>query len=30
MAYYMLVAGTIVVVCGGVGTLLRTGMVPID
>ena len=30
MAYYLLLAGTIVVVCGGAGTLMRKGMVPID
>jgi hypothetical protein len=30
MAYYLLVAGTIVVVCGGVGSLMRYGTVPID
>jgi hypothetical protein len=30
MAYYMAVAITIVLVCGGIGTYLRRRMVPID
>jgi hypothetical protein len=30
MAYYMAIALTIVVVCGGAGTLMRTGETPID
>ncbi len=30
MAYYMAVAGTIVLVCGATGTFLRLGTLPLD
>jgi hypothetical protein len=30
MAYYMAIALSIVVVCGGAGTLMRRGTVPLD
>ena len=30
MAYYMVIAVTIIVVCGGAGTIMRRGTLPLD